>query len=201
RLSASPPTAAAATDHCVRAKTVGLTGATTYYSRFTGAGVTSKTGRFRTAPAATTDVQVRFAFLSCQDYTGRFYNTLVELLDASNDDLAFVAHLGDYIYETTGDPRFQEGSGRRVVFSDTTGAIPLGSGPGAFFAAKSLSNYRECYKTFRSDPILQQVHEKFAFINIWDDHEFSDDCWQDVATYFAGVKDEKDTQRRRNAEQ
>src|SRR5262249_56189891 len=117
RLSASPPTAAAATDHCVRAKTVGLTGATTYYSRFTGAGVTSKTGRFRTAPAATTDVQVRFAFLSCQDYTGRFYNTLVELLDASNDDLAFVAHLGDYIYHTTAHPPFQQPTDPRLASS------------------------------------------------------------------------------------
>ncbi len=77
----------------------------------------------------------------------------------------------------------------------------MGSGDHIFYAAKSLSNYRELYKAYRSDPILQQVHEKFAFINIWDDHEFSDDCWQDVATYFDGVVDETDMTRRRNAEQ
>lgn len=200
-LSTSSLTAAAAADNCLRAKITGLAAATTYFYRFTSLGVTSKTGRFRTAPASTADVQVRFAYLSCQDYTGRFYNTLVELLDPSNDDLAFVAHLGDYVYETTGDPRFQEGSGRKVVFSDQAGAIPMGSGAGMFYAAKSLSNYRELYKTFRSDPNLQQVHEKFAFINIWDDHEYSDDCWQDVATYFNGVVDETDMTRRRNAEQ
>jgi len=200
-LSTSTLTAAAAAANCLRAKITGLTAATTYFYRFTSLGVTSKTGRFRTAPAATADVQVRFAYLSCQDYTGRFYNTLVELLDASNDDLAFVAHLGDYIYETTGDPRFQENTGRKVVFTDQAGAIPMGSGANTFYAAKSLSNYRELYQTYRSDPILQQVHEKFAFINIWDDHEFSDDCWQDVGTYFNGVVDETDMQRRRNAEQ
>ncbi len=200
-LSTSTLTAAAASDHCVRAKIVGLTAATTYFYRFTGLGVSSRTGRFRTAPAASTDVPIRFSYLSCQDYTGRFYNTLVELLDASNDDLAFVAHLGDYIYETTGDPSFQQTSGRKVVFSDQAGAIPMGSGASTFYAAKSLSNYRELYQTYRSDPILQQVHEKFAFINIWDDHEFSDDCWQDVGTYFDGVVDETDMTRRRNAEQ
>ncbi|RYZ71578.1 MAG: hypothetical protein EOP91_10480 [Lysobacteraceae bacterium] len=50
---------------------------------------------------------------------------------------------------------------------------------------------------------------KFAFIScqdyggvaIWDDHEFSDDCWQDQAAYSNGRRDDGDRQRRRNAEQ
>lgn len=35
---------------------------------------------------------------------------------------------------------------------------------------------------------------------IWDDHEFSDDCWQDQATYADGRRPEGDAQQRRNAE-
>ena len=68
-------------------------------------------------------------------------------------------------------------------------------------AAASLSNYRDLYKTYRSDPMLQQVHELFPMIAIWDDHEYSDDCWGDTATYFNGRISEKNAVRRRNAEQ
>jgi alkaline phosphatase D len=32
---------------------------------------------------------------------------------------------------------------------------------------------------YRSDPDLQSAHERFAFIQLWDDHEFANDCHQD----------------------
>jgi len=38
-------------------------------------------------------------------------------------------------------------------------------------------------------------------IVIWDDHEYSNDCWGATATYFNGRTDEFDEQRRRYAEQ
>jgi alkaline phosphatase D len=87
-----------------------------------------------------------------------------------------------------------------VVFSDLAGAIALGSASNPRFAAASLSNYRDLYKTYRSDPVLQQLHESYPMIAIWDDHEYSDDCWGDTSTYFGGRIDEKNTARRRNAE-
>ena len=31
------------------------------------------------------------------------------------------------------------------------------------------------------------MHERFPMIAIWDDHEFSDDCWQDAETYDNGT--------------
>lgn len=43
------------------------------------------------------------------------------------------------------------------------------------------------------------MHERFAFIAIWDDHEFSDDSWGDTQTYSEGEK--HDTNRRRSANQ
>ena len=67
-------------------------------------------------------------------------------------------------------------------------------------AAATLSNYRDLYKTYRSDPMLQRIHERFPMIVIWDDHEFSNDSWQDTATYFHGRVNERDPQRKRAAE-
>lgn len=190
--------AAASADHCVKALVRGLDAATTYWYRFVyrdadGAWA-SRTGRTRTAPAADDDRAVRFAFVSCQDITGRYYNPYKRLLA---DDVDVLVHLGDYVYETTGDPSFQDAeSDRTVVFGDLEGALELGDGDDVFWAARSLDNYRDLYRTYRADAVLQQVHERMPMIAIWDDHEFSDDCWQDVATYTDGELDERDTDRR-----
>lgn len=195
-------TAAAAHDHCVLVKVTGLRPRTRYFYRFLyrdgDVWRASRTGRTRTAPAETDDTPVRFALVSCQDAIGRFYNTLDALLD---HDLDLVIHVGDYIYETTGDPSFQNVAGARGLrFNDLAGAIALGSGQNTFHAAASLDNYRQIYRFYRSDPLLQRVHERFAFVSIWDDHEYSDDCWGATGTYFNGRRDEYDEGRRRNAE-
>ena len=108
--------------------------------------------------------------------------------------------LGDYVYETTGDPSSPSPSGKRALtFTDTAGAITLGSGDDTFLAAKSLANYRTLYKTYRSDPWLQRIHELYPMIAVWDDHEFSDDAHGTTATYFDGRSDESDEQRRKDA--
>lgn len=190
-------------DGCIKVRVAGLDAGSRYHYRFLlddgGGFVSSPYGRTRTAPAADADVPLRFAFLSCQDFGGRWYNSLLPLLD---QDLDFVLHLGDFIYETVGDPSFQETSGeRRIVFDDARGALALGEGAGRYFAARSLSNYRQVHRSFRSDEALQALLEHAPLVAIWDDHEFSDDCWQDVGTYRDGAGDERDRERRRNAEQ
>jgi alkaline phosphatase D len=195
-------TAEAAFDRCVKARLTGLSPATDYYYRFfyTRAGecLMSRTGRTRTAPAEDADVTVRFAYVSCQDFIGRYYNNHLAL---AREPLDFFVHLGDYVYETTGDPTFQEKAGdRKVVFTDTAGAISLGEG-GSFYAARSLDNYRELYRTYRGDAALQAMHERVPMIAVWDDHEFSDDCHGATATYFDGREDETDEARRKAANQ
>ena len=196
-------TAKASNDHCLKIRVVDLSPDTTYYYRFIylrdNDQLRSRDGRTKTAPAADSTRTVKFAFVSCQDYIGRYYNPYLKLLD---QDLDFVVHLGDYVYETTGDPAFQQSdSPRKVVFSDAAGALTIGSGDEAYQSANSLSNYRDLYKTYRSDPILQQIHERFPFVCIWDDHEFSDDSWGATATSFNGRRDEQSETRKRNAEQ
>lgn len=197
-------TAEATADNCLKVRVTGLSPDTTYYYRFLLSDGTdmysSRLGRTKTAPATDSDRPIKFAFASCQDYIGRYYNNYLSLLQ--QDDLDFVVHLGDYIYETTGDESFQSGGDERnIVFTDQEGALVIGVGDNKFQAAASVDNYRQLYKEYRSDDILRQVHEKFPMIITWDDHEFSDDSWQDNATYLDEAADEKNLARKRNSEQ
>ncbi|HSL18382.1 MAG TPA: alkaline phosphatase D family protein [Methylomirabilota bacterium] len=192
--------------YAVKVRVEGLEPYTTYYYRFlhdepTGDLVYSAVGRTKTAPTPDMNVEPTFAVVYCQDYIGRHYNAFAKLLRDHDEDIDFVVHLGDYIYETTGDPSFQNPSPDRTIeFSDVDGAIQLGSPEEPYYAAASLSNYREIYSTYRSDPVFQEVHERWPMIVIWDDHEFSNDAWGATATYFNGRVDELDEERKRNAE-
>ena len=203
RLVDTAFTVKAAHDHCLKVRVLGLQPGTTYFYRFVldeaGALLASATGRTRTARASGDASAVKFAVISCQDYVGRYYNTLLPLLD---QDLDFVLHLGDSIYETTGDPSFQGGAGERsIAFSQPQEALQLRSGQRAFFAARSVGNYRDLHRTYRSDEVLKRLYQRFPVVSIWDDHEFSDDSWRDNGTYLDGVFEERDSERRRNAEQ
>ena len=191
------------TDHCLAVRVGGLDPDTVYYYRFryrTLDGVAqSRVGRTRTAPATDAVRPVRFAVMCCQDYGAKYFHVARHI---SQQDVDFVLHLGDYIYETTGNPSFQAASDERnVVFSAPEEALELGSGDSTYLAAQSLSNYRDLYKLYRSDPDLQALHERHPMIAIWDDHEFSDDCHGDVATYRDGQVDETSPDRRAAADQ
>ena len=171
-------TASAAWDHTVRAKVTGLTAATTLHYRFRAGSDVSPSGRTRTAPALdTAPAQMRFAWFTCQDWSVNHWGAM-SLLAA--EELDFVVHVGDYIYESIG-ASFQSGAAEPAH-----GAIVL---PDAVADARgmrhatTLADYRKLYRTYRGDARLQAVHAKFAFVGVWDDHEFSGDCWQDHQTY------------------
>jgi len=194
--------AAADNDGCIKIRVDGLTPATSYYYRFTleagGERVSSRTGRTRTAPDEHDRVPLSFAVVSCQDYGGKYFHAYRHLLE-QNPELDFVLHLGDYVYETTADPAFQSSSPERTVtFGAPDEALALGDG--SYLAARSLGNYRDLYRTYRSDPDIQRVHERFPFVVIPDDHEFSNDCHGATATYTNGREDELDTDRRKAAD-
>lgn len=185
-------------DNCLKVRVINLDAATRYFYRFSyvKSGKVNRTnvGRTKTAPASGIDADVKFAYVSCQDYNGRYYNTYLPLLE---QDLDFIVHMGDYIYETVG-ASFQSSDGRGIQFDDVAGAINLGTDG---YAAQSLSNYRQLYKEYRSDSVLQQLHERFPLIAIWDDHEFSDDSWKNNGTYFDAAQSEENLTRKKNSEQ
>lgn len=182
-------------DYAVKIKIKKLQADKYYYYRFIYSGNYSKIGRTKTAPANKQAKNVKFAYISCQDYIGRYYNTLAHLIE--HDDLDFIVHLGDYIYETNGEPIGQiKRRKRQISFRDSDGVIKFDG----YEAAKSLDNYRQLYQVYRADPILQKLHEKFPMIAIWDDHEFSDDNYGSSGNYFGGKVDENDLDRYRNSQ-
>ena len=190
-------------DGCAKVRVTGLAPNRFYYYQFTYYEDNetlrrSAIGRTRTAPEASDPAPIRFAVFNCSDYSGRYYNTLKHLNEQEAENLNFVLHLGDYIYETTADPSFQTADDkRRIAFSEPEGAIQFAN----FSAAQSLSNYRDLYKTYRLDAHLLRAHELFPWVVIWDDHEYSDDHYGSVATYFDGKAAETNAERKKSAEQ
>lgn len=185
-------------DHTLRIKVTKLEAFTTYFYRFKAEGekVASIVGRTKTAPKDDQDTPVRFAMASCQDFVGRYYHSWKALNDEVADaPVDFVLFLGDYVYETNGDPDFQmTAPDRAVVLPD---GLEIEEDDPTVKAALTLADYRALYKQYRSDEHLQLAHARYPFICIWDDHEFANDCWQDHATDFNDLKgDEKSTDRR-----
>jgi len=171
-------------DHTIRHKLAGLQAATTYYYQFSVDGSFSKVGRMKTAPAVSSaQAQLKFGVLVCQDWSVNHWAAFSDMV-ATESNLDFFIHLGDYIYETVGKD-FQTGSVEglhpTLVFPDGTK-----NDDGSSFAT-TTDDYRYLYKRYRSDARLQAVHERYAMIAVWDDHEFSDDCWGDAETYTNGI--------------
>jgi alkaline phosphatase D len=207
-------TATKDSDHAVRVLVKDLSPNKTYYYRFSAGSDKSRVGRTRTAPSAGQDVEPRFAWVSCQDYASGFYGAYRRMLnedaDASEDEqLHFVLHVGDFIYETR-DAEFMQ-----AVTDDLEGValksgkgvpriVPEFPGGGAKNEEKSnfaekLEDYRHLYKFYLTDTDLQDARARWPFICIWDDHEFTDDCWQSQANYTRPETADEPSQKRRVA--
>jgi alkaline phosphatase D len=135
-----------------------------YWYQFQVGSARSPIGRTRTAPAPNSSpTQVKFAFVSCQNYEHGYFNAYRYL---AQDDVEFVVHLGDYIYEGGGVPK--EGLPRLHATSEAT----------------DLDGYRRRYAQYRLDRDLQEAHRLFPFICTWDDHEVDNDYANDQSQNF-----------------
>lgn len=149
-----------------------------YYYRFIYDNTVSHTGRCRTAPEYGADIDhLKLGLLTCQDYTNGYYGALAQVAD--DDSLDFVIHLGDFIYETAGDPRFQS-----LPFDDRRIILPSEG-----LVALDLEDYRHLYKTYRSDPNLIRAMEQHTFIVTRDDHETANDAYWDYERHTLGAPD------------
>lgn len=174
----------AASDFTLRTYIDGLAPDTYYYYRFVGAQDTvSRTGRTRTAPAPDQAQKVNLAFASCQSFEQAYYGSWARMVEndraaAEEDRIQFVLHLGDFIYERCWNQR-QDGSpqSRRVP------PFPDGVDTPKNRYAVSLADYRHLYKTYLSDPHLQEARARWPFICTWDDHEFSNNNFQSYSAY------------------
>ncbi|MGY1839531.1 MULTISPECIES: alkaline phosphatase D family protein [unclassified Modestobacter] len=165
-------------DHTVKVVVNRLTPYTRYFYRFTCAGQTSPVGRTQTAPDEPGRTHaLRMAFVSCSNWTGGYFTAYRGI--AARDDLDFVLHLGDYLYEYGNAPRVAgvAGSGDRY-------------GPNALIGIRdhepvhemvTLEDYRIRHALYKTDPDLQRAHQQHPWIVIFDDHEITNDAYDSGA--------------------
>ncbi|MEM0995104.1 MAG: alkaline phosphatase D family protein, partial [Bacteroidota bacterium] len=87
---------------------------------------------------------------------------------ADRNDLDAVIHVGDYIYEYGEDHPYQD-----INLSDRQ-TIPTGE-------IVSLDDYRQRYSLYRLTKPLIRAHQQHPFIVTWDDHEVTNDAYEDGA--------------------
>ncbi|HEY4564879.1 MAG TPA: PhoD-like phosphatase N-terminal domain-containing protein, partial [Thermoanaerobaculia bacterium] len=101
---------AAEADWTCRVLAAGLKPRRVYWYRFTDEhGFGSRVGRTLTAPTAGDGRPVRFAFVSCQNVTQGACNAYRRMIfedekQPAADQLGFVLHLGDFVYEVVWYP-------------------------------------------------------------------------------------------------
>jgi alkaline phosphatase D len=139
--------------HSLHVEVEGLAADRWYFYRFISDGVASPIGRTRTLPAAGEKIsRLRLAVASCQHFEQGYFCAYRHMLD---DDLDFVVHVGDYIYEGAW--------GAQVRLHES----PRG--------ALTLQDYRNRHACYKTDPDLRAAHAAYPWLLTWDDHDVAND--------------------------
>src|SRR5262249_10019318 len=119
----------------------------------------------KTLPEGTLD-HLRFAMVSCAKFNAGFFNAYARI--AEREDLDFVLHLGDYIYEAAQNPPASQTPGADIgrPFEPRNECI-------------TLADYRTRYAQYHADPDVQAVHATHPFITTLDDHELADGAFRE----------------------
>jgi alkaline phosphatase D len=201
-VAAATARALADADHTCRVLVGGLKPARTYWYRFTGEdGAGSRVGRTRTAPADDDPRPVRFSFVSCQNVCEGAQNAYRRMIHEderapAGEQLAFVLHLGDFIYEVVDYPEETPGGRRYDRRLRDVVRYPDGEKVKTFHIAATLRDYRTLYRAYLQDPDLQDARARWPFVAMWDNHEFSWRGWQSFQFFGDDVRT---TQTRRVA--
>lgn len=156
-INSGTATTDASKDYTIKVDVTGLDAATTYYYQFDYDGQYSLIGRTKTAPSGMVD-QLRFAVVSCSKYDVGFFNAYESI--AWRNDIDAVLHLGDYIYEYAAGNTI---SGRDVL--EPANEII------------TLEDYRIRHAHYKLDEQLRLLHQQYAWVCTWDDHETANDSW------------------------
>jgi alkaline phosphatase D len=180
---ATVPVSSAA-DWTARVLLGGLGPARIYWYRFTDAdGNGSRVGRTITAPLRNDPRTVNFAFVSCQDVNEGKLNAYRRMIYEDErvpaaEQLGFVLHLGDFIYEVVEYPDEVQTRYDRTIYE--VARIPDGHKVGNFHIPLTVDGYRAIYKGYLADPDLQDARARWPFVAMWDNHEFSWQGWQSI---------------------
>jgi alkaline phosphatase D len=144
--------------HSVHVEVSGLQSDRPYFYRFTAGGERSRSGRARTLPPLTAAPRhLRFGMCGCQHYESGYFTAYRHLAE---EELGFVFHYGDYIYEYGGsDDGVRKHAGPLIM---------------------SLDDYRRRYAQYKMDLDLQTAHAAHAFFMTFDDHEVANNWAGDV---------------------
>jgi alkaline phosphatase D len=149
-----------------------------YWYRFIDEhGFASRIGRTITAPGDHSDTPVRFTFVSCQCPNEGALNAYRRMIfedekRPKDQQLDFVLHLGDFIYEVTwyaeDNPNGNRGRNIKNLYK-----FPQGRKVGNFHLPVTLEDYRTLYRAYLEDTDLQDARARWPFVCVWDNHEFA----------------------------
>ncbi len=179
-------------DWTTRVLVGGLKPSHIYWYRFVDeAGAGSRVGRTITAPLVDDAASRRFAFVSCQSVNEGAMNAYRRMIwederAPPDQQLCFVLHLGDFIYEVVEYPEEVPHRYDRTIFD--IGKIPDGRKVSNFHVPTTLEGYRMVYKAHIHDPDIQDARARWPFVCIGDNHEFSWQGWQSFIKYGGKVE-------------
>ena len=173
------------TDWTVSVDVGGLRPDTRYWYDFEVGMERSPEGRTRTLPDGD-PASIRFAQVSCAKYNAGHFNAYARI--AERDDVSFLLHLGDWIYEASQTPPASQ-----------TASRDIGRPFEPLHECRTLEDYRLRYAQYRRDPDVQAVSAAHPVITTVDDHEFADGAWRDGATEHRPDRDGPWSVRRANA--
>ena len=150
-------------DHTVKVIPQNLKPGATYYYRFTARNTLSPVGRTKTLAQGTLD-KLGIALVSCSNFTFGFFNAYDAI--ARDENIDFVLHTGDYIYEHGVDEWGGE-TGTRI-----------GRAHDPVHETVTLDDYRKRHAQYKRDNGSLAMHAAHPLLACWDDHESTNNPWK-----------------------
>ncbi|WP_461443463.1 alkaline phosphatase D family protein [Maribacter sp.] len=156
-------------DFTVIEDVTGLEASKKYYYRFLQDALKEESviGETITLPSGGALSSVKLAVCSCSNFPAGLFNVYDAIAKSEAD---VVLHLGDYIYE------YEEGG---YGTNENTEVLNRVHDPKNEIL--TLEDYRLRYRQYRTDEGLQLAHQKKPFIVVWDDHEITNDAYEEGA--------------------
>ena len=157
--------------HSVHVEVAGLEPDRPYWYRFGVGRDRTQLGRARTLPIPGKPLdRIRFGVAGCQAYEDGLYTAYGHL---AREDVAFVWHYGDYIYEERSrEVNYNFDGTPRVHVRDHVGTD-----------CYTIGDYRRRYAQYKMDSDLQAAHLSASWFVTFDDHEVANNWTGSVSPF------------------